>query len=135
MRVGVVAGHVIEPAGRPLARGAIAQDVAQVRLRRSDVAAGETAVARLDDHAPGAGREETRRRDRAMRESAAMRVRVDVAVAPQGAGGVADGLADHARGMADGFGAAVVANAAEPGFEVVVGHGALLQLRFAAIDM
>ena len=50
---------IVEPAGIALAGDAVAQDVPQVRPRRAEVAGDDARVARLDDDAPAAGRDQT----------------------------------------------------------------------------
>ena len=67
--------RVVEPAGLALAGDAVALDVAQVGARRAEVAGPLAGVARLDDDAAAAGRDQAGAGEHARRHAAPPRAR------------------------------------------------------------
>ena len=95
-----------------------------MRPRRAELARLLARVACLDDDAPRAGLEQTRGRHGALRQAALEGVGADVARTPQRSR--LDGLAEHALRVTQGACATGIADAAELGCEVAVGHGSRL---------
>ena len=84
----VIAGRVVETARRTFAGHAVAHDVLEVRPRGAEVAGNDARVARLDDDAPAAGRDQAGGGAHAGAHAALGRRRRDVASLPQRAGAV-----------------------------------------------
>ena len=118
----LVVRGVIEMAGDALAGDAIAQDVLEVGAGGAEVAADDPGVARLDDDAAAAGRDQAGGGADAGAHAALESGGRDVAFLPQGADAGFAGLAEDPRRMLEQARAPRVAHATELGLEVVLRH-------------
>jgi hypothetical protein len=89
--------------------------------------ANDPRVARLDDDAPAAGRDQAGGGTHPGTHAALGRGRRDVTSLPQRAGAMLSCLAKHERGVALSPRAPRIANASELGIEVVLGHDTHLE--------
>jgi hypothetical protein len=120
--VHVISGGIVEPPGGAFAGDAIANDVLQVRSRRTEVAGDDADVARLDDHPPGAGRDEAAGSTQAYSHAPLWGDRRDVAALPQCPGALLAGLPEHERSMTLRTGWPSVTDTPELGIELVLSH-------------
>jgi hypothetical protein len=98
----------------------------RVRPRRTEVAADDSRVARLDDDPAGARRDEAAGGTQPCSHAPLWGGRRDVAALPQRLGAVLAGLPEHESCMTLRAGSASIANAPELGFELVLSHHTLL---------
>jgi hypothetical protein len=93
--VGLVASGVVELPRSPVAGDAVALDVAQVGLGRTEVTADLPGVARAHDDPAAAGRHDAGAREQPRRRAAPTCVASDVAALPHDAGTGPSGLREH----------------------------------------
>src|SRR5581483_2422261 len=120
--VNVIPAGIVEPARLTVAGDTVPLDVAQVRLRRAEVAGALTRVARPYDHTTAARCDQPRAGKDSRCHAAPPSVRRDVAAVPQQAGAGAARLPDDPSSSAKIGGALCVADATELRFKGVVGH-------------
>ena len=121
--IDVVALCIVEPPHVSFTGNAIALDVSDVRTRGAHIAGGDACVARLDDDAAAAWRDEAGCGAHAGAHTSLRHRRCDVAALPHGACAGATGLPQHLRVGAQLRIACGVADAAELWFELVLSHG------------
>ena len=114
---------VIELTWSSVAGDAIALDIAKVGTRRAEIAAGDPGVARLDDDAAAAWRNQSAGRPHPGAHAAAEAARCDVAGLPPGARAGLAALAQHLLPERRQSCPGGVADASELGLEVVLRHG------------
>ena len=124
--VDLVAPRIVQLTGLAIAGDTVALDVVEMGAGSAEIATGDTHVARLDDDAAAARRDQAGSGAGPGAHTALGASGRDVAQLPHHAAAVLAGLAEHLRGVALRAGTAGILDVTELGLKVVLGHETLL---------